>query len=191
MIHVCFALYDLARHYSKFTGTAMLSLFENTATPHLSPTIAVHLLHDNTLTEDNREKFIYLAGRYSQIVKFYNVVELCADRIEEINKFFPNVYKTRLSIAAIYRLFIPQVLSAEIEKAIYLDSDIIVNLDINELWRFELGDNVLGAISESSNGVDEQNAFTLVADGLINRGKYFNSGVLLMNLNALDRKSVV
>lgn len=30
MIHVCFALYDKAGHYSKFTGTTMLSLFENT-----------------------------------------------------------------------------------------------------------------------------------------------------------------
>ncbi|MBR6711851.1 MAG: hypothetical protein IKI76_02505 [Selenomonadaceae bacterium] len=33
MIHVCFALYDKAGHYSKFTGTAMLSLFENHTPP--------------------------------------------------------------------------------------------------------------------------------------------------------------
>ncbi len=33
MIHVCFSLYDKTGSYSKFTGTAMLSLFENINTP--------------------------------------------------------------------------------------------------------------------------------------------------------------
>ncbi|MBR3050926.1 MAG: hypothetical protein IKG61_05695 [Selenomonadaceae bacterium] len=60
MIHVCFGLYDKTGSYSKFTGTAMLSLFENT-----SADVTVHILHDETLTQDNREKFIYLAGRYN------------------------------------------------------------------------------------------------------------------------------
>ena len=183
MIHVCFGLHDKTGRYSKFTGTAMLSLFDNTTSE-----VTVHILHDNTLTLDNREKFIYLAGRYGQLVKFYNVEQLCAEKINEINRLFLGVDKTRLSIAAVYRLFIPQVLSVEIEKAIYLDSDIIVNLDIDDLYCVELGDNVLGAISESSNGVNAQNAFTLVADGLIDKEKYFNSGVLLMNLNALRKE---
>ena len=33
MIHICFGLYDKTGRYSKFTGTTMLSLFENTITP--------------------------------------------------------------------------------------------------------------------------------------------------------------
>ena len=33
MIHVGFSLYDKNGTYSKFTGTAMLSLFENLNTP--------------------------------------------------------------------------------------------------------------------------------------------------------------
>ena len=37
MIHVCFALYDKTGNYSKFTGTAMLSLFENLSTPPRQP----------------------------------------------------------------------------------------------------------------------------------------------------------
>ena len=73
MIHVCFGLYDKTGSYSKFTGTAMLSLFDNTTS-----NVTVHILHDNTLTNDNREKFSYVAGRYGQRVKFYNVEKLCA-----------------------------------------------------------------------------------------------------------------
>lgn len=88
MIHVCFGLHDETERYSKFTGTAMLSIFENT-----NSKITVHILHDNTLTQDNHDKFIYLAGQYGQLVKFYNVNELCADRIETIYKFFPKLIK--------------------------------------------------------------------------------------------------
>ena len=33
MIHVCFCMYDKTGRYSKFTGTAMLSLFENLSAP--------------------------------------------------------------------------------------------------------------------------------------------------------------
>ena len=77
MIHVCFALRDETGYSAKFVGTAMLSMFENIFKP--LPSITVHILHDNTLTADNRSKFSYLAGRYGQQVKFYNVVELCAD----------------------------------------------------------------------------------------------------------------
>ncbi|MBQ3443816.1 MAG: hypothetical protein IJG33_11285 [Selenomonadaceae bacterium] len=34
MIQVCFALYDGTGTYSRFTGTAMLSLFENHIPPN-------------------------------------------------------------------------------------------------------------------------------------------------------------
>ncbi|MBR0061185.1 MAG: hypothetical protein IJP68_06855, partial [Selenomonadaceae bacterium] len=142
-------------------------------------------MHDNTLTQDNREKFIYLAGRYGQLVKFYNVEELCADKINEIEKLFPTASKTIFSIAMFYRFFIPELLPKNLEKAIYLDSDIIVNLDIAELWRTELGDKVLGVVPEVFNKVNAPAAFTLVADGLVKAEDYFNSGVLLMNLTAL------
>ena len=37
MIHVCFGLYDKTGGYSKFTGTAMLSIFENSNTPPGQP----------------------------------------------------------------------------------------------------------------------------------------------------------
>ena len=178
MIHVCFGLHDKTGRYSKFTGTAMLSLFDNTTSE-----VTVHILHDNTLTQDNREKFIYLAGRYNQLVKFYNVEELCADKIAEVEKIFPRIIKNHFSIAALYRMFIPELLT--LEKAIYLDSDIIVNLDITELWRIELGDKVLGVVPEIFNKVNAPVAFNLVADGFVRAEDYFNSGVLLMNLTAL------
>ena len=89
MIHVCFGLHDGDGRYSKFTGTAIASMFVNT-----SAEVTVHILHDNTLTQDNRNKFVYLAKRYGQLVKFYNIEELCADKIAQM------VLKARFIIAA-------------------------------------------------------------------------------------------
>ncbi len=176
MIHICFGLHDKSSLYSKFTGTTLTSIFENT-----SAEVTAHILHDDTLTDGNREKFSKLAERYNQCINFYNVEKLCPDVINNIVNLRPMIKKAYFSVAAIYRLFIPQLISADIEKIIYLDSDIIVNLDINELWQIELGDNIFGVIPESFNGINTLERFDLCREGLIKADDYFNSGVLLIN----------
>ncbi|MCR5834593.1 MAG: hypothetical protein K6G55_08110 [Selenomonadaceae bacterium] len=190
MIHVCFGLHDKTGLYSKFTGTAILSMFENT-----NSEVTVHIIHDNTLSTENRDKFIYIAGRYNQHVKFYNVEELCPDKIAEMLNLFPAIKKSRVSVGAFYRLLSPQLIT-ETDKCIYLDSDIIVNLDIKELWQIELGDKPLAACAEIE--VDEidysfnsQKKY-LTVNKIVAHEDYFNSGVLVMDLHYLrDKTSLI
>ena len=184
MIHVCFGLYDKTGQYSKFTGTAMLSLFENT-----NSNVTVHILHDNTLTDDNRDKFSYVAGQYNQTVKFYNVDELCADKLKEYVNLLPVIRDSRVTVAGFYRLLIPQLFSSAPKKMIYLDSDVIVNLDISELWQIELQDKALAAVNEieTSYNPPEIALKYLVTSGLVAHEDYFCSGVLVMNLKKLCR----
>ena len=104
----------------------------------------------------------------------------------------PDAVSSRYSIATLYRLIIPQILSMDIEKCIYLDSDIIVNLDINELWQIELGDKPLAAADEIradsfSHPINASKNY-LVTDGFVDYNDYFNSGVLLINLKILRDK---
>ena len=179
MIHVCFGLHDKTGHYSKFTGTAMLSLFENLITPPQSTT--VHILHDNTLTQDNREKFVYLAGQYNQLVKFYNVEVSCADKIAEFKKLLDSIAPTR-TLADLYRFLIPNVIPNELKKIIYLDSDIIVNLDIQEFWQVNLGDSPLAVVPEMQSYVPTNPLHYLCRKGFVKAEDFFNSGVLMINL---------
>ena len=187
MIHICFGLYDKTGRYSKFTGTAMCSLFENSYTPPHS--ITVHILHDNTLSQDNRDKFSYLAGSYHQLVKFYNVEELCADRIAEFWNKIPTISTFWATIGSFYRLLIHNVLSDDIDKCIYLDSDMLVNLDIRELWQIELENSPLAAVPEhlgspfAFKGYSTSNY--LLTANLVKYEDYFNAGLLLMDLNYL------
>jgi lipopolysaccharide biosynthesis glycosyltransferase len=97
-VHACFCVSDASGTYSKFAGTAICSLFENTAAP-----VTVHLLTDETLAEDNRKRFIDLAARYGQEIIFYDVPEQIKETWQEAE-----------------------------------DADIIVHLDIAELWREEI-----------------------------------------------------
>ena len=127
------------------------------------------------MTQDNRDKFIYLAGQYGQLVKFYNVEELCADRLAEIRKCFPIADKTSFTIATFYRILIPFVFPSDVGKAIYLDSDLVVTLDINELWQIDIGNKSLGVVWSSQ----------ISLWGVVKEENYFNAGVLLMNLEAL------
>lgn len=123
-------------------------------------------------------------------MKFYNVEELCADKINKFVELVPAVKTSRVSIGAFYRLLIPQILSKDINKCIYLDSDMAVNLDIRELWQIELGDKPLAAVREM-----EANAYNyetndaaqkyLLNEHIVEYENYFNSGLLVMNLKYL------
>lgn len=182
MIHVCYALRDESGLYSKYPATSMLSMFENT-----HEKITVHLLHDSTLTDELRKKFLGLVYRYDQEIKFYNVETFAPDLIEQAknlkwNQGIPG------RVAIMYRLFIPEILPSDITKVIYLDSDTIVNLDINELWQIDLKDHALGAVTDYSIGMhDETKArawWQPYIDGTIKDWKnYFNSGVVFFNIN--------
>jgi len=81
-----------------------------------------------------------------------------------------------ISISAYARLFIGEMLPLDIDRVLYLDSDIIVNNDLLELWNIDLGDNVIGAVQ------DQVSDKIKVGVGLSSNEQYFNSGVLLINL---------
>ncbi len=163
----------------------MLSLFENT-----SADVTVHILHDNTLTQDNRDKFIYLAGQYNQRVKFYNVEDLCANELAEFKRLIPDLRNSWVTVGGFFKFLILKVVPTETEKIIYLDSDIVVNLDIKELWQIRLGEYPLAAVPEALNGVDPYRTFPIVIEGRVKPEDYFNSGVMLLNLNIFRREEL-
>lgn len=179
MIHVCFGLHDADGKYSKFTGTTITSIFENT-----SAEVTAHILHDETLTQDNREKFLQLAAPYNQLVDFHNVNELCPDEIKILREKLSDRIRTRFSIGMFYRLLAKKILP--VDKIIYLDSDIIVNTDIAELWSVDLKTFPLAAVPEivATNNHMLRNKFLLKTERVADED-YFNSGVILFDLNRI------
>lgn len=177
-IHVCYGFHDTDGHYAKFAGTSILSIFENTKS-----NVTIHILHDNTLTEDNRKNFDKLAKDYRQKIKFYNLEILIPDKVEEIKIKMPAIATHRLGIGTVYRLIIANVISNDIEKIIYLDSgDTLINCDIRALWNVKLNDLPIAAIPETVIGTNPKD-IPMCSDGIIGYDEYFNAGVLILNLD--------
>jgi len=114
MIHICYGLYDKIGNYTKFVGTSMTSILDNKSQAPLY--ICFHILHDNTLTAENRDKLNYLVGRYSQQIKFYNVEKLLPEKISALKKYFSEIENTRFTIGALFRMLIPDLSPENIEK---------------------------------------------------------------------------
>ena len=85
-----------------------------------------------------------------------------------------------------YRLLAAQLLPEDLHRALYLDPDILVINPIRPLWETDLEGNLFAAAShtgktELANSVNQLRLGT--------EGAYYNSGVLLMDLDAARRKS--
>ncbi len=188
MIHICFGLHDADGRYSKFIGTTMVSIFENTITPPpISPSVAVHILHDATLTDDNREKFSQTAEKYNQSVEFHNVEKLCPDEINFLREKLADKINSRFSIGMFYRLLMKKIFGCG--KIIYLDADIIVNLDIEELWQKDLQDHPVAAVPEIEAALNKMIVDKFVLHtGIVKTDNYFCSGVMIFDLDKFDEK---
>ncbi len=97
-----------------------------------------------------------------------------------INNYYP------LNILA--RLFIPHFIPSYIQRIIYFDVDMIMLDDITNLWHIDIGENIIGAISDTI-GLDAKDK--TLADGIANYAelglnpalKYFNSGLLIIDVD--------
>ena len=142
-------------------------------------------MHDNTLTDDNREKFSQLAEHYNQHVAFHNVDELCPDELNFLRDKLLDKINSRFSIGMFYRLLAKKIFGGG--KMIYLDADIIVNLDINELWQQDLQVYPIAAVPEMEavSGYMITDKF-LLEKGIVKLENYFCSGVILFDLDKIS-----
>ena len=86
-----------------------------------------------------------------------------------------------LTVATYFRLFIAELLPAEYERVIYLDSDIVVTGDLAALWESDLAGHPLGAVVDPLRTEDDHHdRFTKL--GLPRDAAYFNGGVLVLDL---------
>lgn len=173
VIHIALSINDKKGNYSKYTAAAIASVLKNT-----DSSVVVHLLTDDSVPPLLRNKFKELVDCYNQQIQFYDVT------IKEDLSYLTGL--KRVSAASLYRLRLPDILNDDIERVIYLDSDIIVNLDIRELWDIPLDDNAVMAVKDSHSN-------TIVTGELkdkevLNASDYYNAGVMVWNLKKIRKE---
>ena len=170
IIHIGFGLHDKDGHYSVWVGTVMQSILE-----HTDSRICFHILHDETLSIDNKYKLEKVAYNGSSIVEFH--------KIDENDFSVVKNQMSRFTIGAMFRCSLPELLP-DLNRIIYLDADLFVNRDIKELWDVDVREYCLAGVVDE--GVAVHNYPRILNKyPEIKKESYFNSGVLYMNLKKL------
>lgn len=161
-------------------------------------TVALHSLIDNSSTNYNYKTIILNSGLSNENVDTLKRMETenfkiqfadVNEKIKEISEDLSLRLRDYYSNSIYYRIFIPS-LFPDYEKALYLDADIVVIDDIAKLYFEDLGDNLVGAITDDVvNGNESFKKYSEVALGL-EPNKYFNSGILVMNLEKFREEKI-
>lgn len=140
----------------------LISLFEN----NKAKAVKAYILTDG-ISGCSRKKFSMLAKCYGQEIQVLDIDKHYFDGLT-VNERFP--------VSMYYRFLLPKMLPNE-SKVLYLDCDIIVRHSLKAFYNTNLQDKALAAVvGESCDDIAFENLLQITS-------KYFNSGVLLMNLD--------
>ena len=153
----------------------MTSIFENTHSP-----VTVHILHDDTLTQDNKQKFIRTEEKYSQWLELHDVTEYFSQVPDDVKRS-----TKQFTVGTLFRLLITRII--KLDKVIYLDTDLVVNADITELWNIDTGHNYIAGYHDKMMYESLQERVIAKLNGGDSRNE-INAGVMLMNLAMIRAK---
>ncbi len=168
VIHVVFALDD---NYCNPTCSMLASLLSNTKE-------RVQLHGIATLKPENESYLQSIAKHFGATIDFVPINNPIFDSLPNISI---HSYQSKVTYC---RMFLADYLP-KVDRVILLDSDIIVRHDIKELWQTNIEDDVIGAVSDSFlyTQPDFYHRFVQAPEFRdILKGRYFNMGVLVVNL---------
>lgn len=161
-------------HYLPFLAVTLTSLMENR---DISRQYDIRILHTG-LKEADMKRMLTLFDAPGFSLEFVNIsgmVEAVSGSLHTRDYYSQSTY---------YRLFIPD-LFPQLDKALYLDSDLALCADVAGLYDTELDGNLVGAVPDSMVAAIEP--FRQYVEKRLGTPAehYFNAGVLLMNLKAM------
>ena len=177
IIPIFFATDD---NYTPYLSVAIKSLVDNA---HPKFRYNIHILNTG-LNKQNIMKLKSLETSYAKI-QFNNV----AEKIASVKSLLDENLRDYYSDAIFYRIFIPS-LFPNYSKAIYLDCDIVVVGDISKLFFTQLDDNYLGAVTDKVVASKKEFQDYATYGVGVEYKKYFNSGMLLMNLDLMRKDDI-
>ena len=167
-------------NYVPFLAVAINSLIENASKDYNYEIIVLN----SDLTSENIERIKKYQNEYVNI-EFEDV----RPKIENIIGALSLRLRDYYSISIFYRLFIPSLFK-NYSKAIYLDADIVLVDDISKLYNEDMEGYLVGGVpDEVVNNSEVFREYSVKALDL-EPGNYFNSGVLLMNLDEFRKEKI-
>ncbi len=156
--------------YHVLATACIASLFE-----HASDEVEIKVL-DTGIRKSTRKKFERWAFKKKKSLTFIPI------SVDSYKATFANGIELPIDIEYYTRLLAPYFSTQHTEKIMYIDSDIVCMRDFEEIFNLHLDGKVIGAVQDQflktmSNGIPNY------ADlGLIGNKTYFNSGVMLIDV---------
>ena len=167
------------QRFTPFLSVALISLLDNISARRR---YAIHILH--TDINDETIATIKALAKPNASVEFYNVADDIASVINDLpirDYYSPSTY-FRFVIATKF----PQY-----DKAIYVDADTAIVNDVAKLYDVNIGHNYVGAVNEAVMAhMDPTGRYAEKVLG-INRHKYFNAGMMLINCDQWRKHDVL
>lgn len=170
-IHIVLASDDA---YVQHLGVLLVSIFEN----NREEMLVIHLLADSISNENRALISQIVEKQYRNELHFYEMDKA-------LFQDFPLRAKDHISIASYYRLKLPDLLPKEISRILYLDCDMIVTGKLRPLWDTDIVEVSVAAVMDSLSFMPE--TFERLS---LPEGKYFNAGMLLINLEYWRQENV-
>lgn len=128
-------------------------------------------IFESSLSELNKYKILSMQTENIHI-RVINILSL----VKDISMYTKGYF----SVEMYYRIMIPDLLYAY-KKVLYLDCDIVINKDVSELYDTEISDYVLAGIINKLHSTEMTNYVLNILK--LPKEEYFNSGILLFNIN--------
>ena len=157
-------------NYVMPTGVLMTSIGYNNGSD-----VSYYILVNGEFTNDSRDALTRVANQFGNKIFFFTITP-------EMTKDFPfgrADQPTHVSIATYYRLFITEVLPADVDKILYFDGDMVCRKNLADLWNIDLNEYAVGVVhdcDEVTQTKDNRLPYPMETG-------YFNAGMLLINLD--------
>jgi lipopolysaccharide biosynthesis glycosyltransferase len=135
--------------------------------------VRVHFLRGEGVTEEHARALTEMVGAHGGAISFLDVPEDRVAGLPTMDEIGPPMW---------YRFFLTELLP-DVERILYLDADTIVLDSLRPLWETDLDGCHVAAVTN----VFQEDHIPLPARLGLEPRDYFNSGVLLMNLDLMRR----
>lgn len=166
--HICYNVNDA---FIYIMGASIISVLEN----NKGISFSFHIFTDGC-SQENMEKLKMLAEQYKcRCIVYVLNMEPFADFHIKVERF------SRITYA---RLYMPKILKKYTDRYIYLDADTMCISSLQPLWNLNLS-SPMGAVSERDSAIEYRAGYLKLQNG-----KYFNDGVMLVNIPLWEDKGV-
>lgn len=160
-------------NFAKILGISILSILES----NKDLNICIHII-DMGIDNNNKYKIEDQIKEYHNVnILFYKIDEI-VHRLKEMKL---NVPVENNSVATLGRLYLGDILPLSVKKVLYLDCDILINGSLQNIAEFEF-DTSIAAVK------DFNYKFARSHLDMVSPDKYFNAGVMLINLDKFGKK---